>query len=373
MASFSNFIERFRRVTYSGRYLPEVDGLRFIGVVLVILFIHMGSYIHDFVLELPEDDPNLWYRFFYEGSYGIYLFFMVSGFILALPFAEEKLLQGKAVKLPQYFGRRLTRIEPAYIVSLVLYFILRVWVLRYTSFAELFPNFIASLFYVHNIVYNAHSSVNGVAWTLEVEVQFYLLAPLLSYIYFVKNVTVRRMILIATILAGTFFSYMQQYHIGNILNKGCYFLCGMLLADLFLLRKREYNGTVYTLLGIGSFIAFLFVPAYYVSVYYCLLKVILTVVFFFFVITNKTLKKWLSYSPVAIIGGMCYSIYLLHEGVLGLLRHQFAKIIFSELVWLNATIHYVIAGILIFAISGIFFLLIEKPTMKRDWYKQLFR
>ena len=180
MTTFRKFIELFRRVTYSGRYLPELDGLRFVAIVMVILFIHMGSYIHDFVLQIPDESRSAVYSFFYEGSYGICLFFMISGFILALPFAEEKLLQGKAVGLKQYFGRRLTRIEPPYIVSLIVYFIIRVWILHYESFSELLPNFAASLFYIHNLVFNAHSAVNGVAWTLEVEVQFYILAPLLS-------------------------------------------------------------------------------------------------------------------------------------------------------------------------------------------------
>ena len=349
--------------------MPEIDGLRFIGVVEVILFIHMGTYIHDSVLQTQYDPGNYIYRFFYEGGYGIGLFFMVSGFILALPFAEQKLSGKKPLSLAKYFSRRLTRIEPAYIVSLIIYFILRVWVMRYNSFESLLPHFLASLFYVHNLVYDAHSSVNAVAWTLEVEVQFYLLAPFFSYIYFIKSILFRRIIFAVVILAGTVYSYSQQYEVGNILNKGCYFICGMLLAELYLLRSRDFNEKKYALLGAACFIASLFVPGYYVSVYYSVLKIILTLIFFFFVITNATLKKWLSYKPVAIIGGMCYSIYLVHMGILGLMRHRFATIIFSKLAWLNAGIHYIIAGLLILIVSGIFFLLIEKPTMKRDWYR----
>lgn len=369
MASLSQFMERFRRITYSGRYLPEVDGLRFIGVVLVILFVHMGTYIHDAVLGKGYDPNDHVYHFFYEGGYGIYLFFMVSGFILAMPFAEQHLLGSRPVHIGKYFGRRITRIEPAYIVSLIVYFALRVWVLQYESFHDLFPHFLASFFYLHNFIYDAHSTVNAVAWTLEVEVQFYILAPLLGYIYLTRNPFIRRGILILLIVAGCIYSFHEQYEVGNILSKGCYFLCGMLLAELYLLRKRDYNENYATLIGASCFIISLFVPSYYVSVYWCLLKMALTFIFFFYTIHNSRLKKWLSYPPVAIIGGMCYSVYLVHQGVLGLLRHDFAKIVFVQPAWLNATVHYIIAGIFIFTISGIFFLLVEKPTMKRNWYK----
>ena len=48
------------------------------------------------------------------------VFFTLSGFILALPFASNRLGDGRVVKLSKYFWRRITRIEPPYLVSLAL-------------------------------------------------------------------------------------------------------------------------------------------------------------------------------------------------------------------------------------------------------------
>ena len=88
---------------------------------------------------------------------------------------------------------------------LIGYFILRVWFFKYESFNELLPHFFASLFYVHNIVYDAHSAVNGIAWSLEVEIQFYLLMPLLSYLYAIKNTVARRIFFLVLIIGGAAF------------------------------------------------------------------------------------------------------------------------------------------------------------------------
>ena len=49
---------------------------------------------------------------------GVELFFIISGFILGLPFAKQYLAGGKQVRLGAYFLRRLTRLEPPYILIL---------------------------------------------------------------------------------------------------------------------------------------------------------------------------------------------------------------------------------------------------------------
>jgi len=372
MASLKNFTDKFKRITYSGRYLPEIDGLRFIAIFIVVCQTHLGTYIQDSVLQLTDQSGYI-HRFLLEGTYGVSIFFIISGFILALPFAENKLLQGKPVILKQYLWRRVTRLEPAYIITLIGYFILRVYVYRYETFGELLPHFFASLFYMHNIVYDSHSSINGVAWSLEVEIQFYLLMPLLSYLYSIKNTITRRGVFLALTIGGVIFSYYHQYDVANFLYKGCYFFCGMLLADIYLLTKKNFDNSIYTFTGAAFLIISLFIPGYYENVFFSILKIILVFIFFFLIIKNSTLKKWFSYTPVAIIGGMCYSIYLLHIGVLGILRHGFAHIVFSSNAWVNVSIHCVCAIIAIVIVSGIFFLLVEKPTMKRDWYKNIFR
>ncbi|MEP6712177.1 MAG: acyltransferase [Ferruginibacter sp.] len=367
----STFFKKFRRVTYSGRYIPEIDGLRFIAIFSVVMLAHLGSYIQDSVLQLPRP-AGLIHTFLLEGVAGVSLFFIISGFILSLPFAENKLLNGAPVQIKKYFFRRLTRLEPLYIITLICYFLVRVFILHYAGFSQLLPHFFASLFYMHNIIYNEASAINGVTWSLEVEIQFYILMPLLAYLYYIKNRIIRRGIFVILILSGTAFSYYHQYDMADFLNKGCYFFGGMLLADLYILNKKNFSSKIYTWAGVFFLLLSFFIPGYYVSVYFTLTKIICMLLYMFFILHNNILKRCFSFAPVAILGGMCYSIYLLHDGVLGLMRHRFAKIIFSNYEWLNISLHALIATAAMLVVSGIIFLLIEKPTMRRDWYKNLF-
>jgi peptidoglycan/LPS O-acetylase OafA/YrhL len=302
------------------------------------------------------------------GAFGVSFFFIISGFIVSLPFAEQKLLHKKQVDLTSYFFRRLTRIEPLYVVTLVLYFIMRVWVLHYQPLHEVLPHFFASLFYVHNIVYHDFSLINGVAWSLEVEIQFYILAPLLTNIFFIRNKSIRWAVFFAIIVTG----YAMTYYVSNwygILFYGYLFFIGMFFAELYLSRTKSAHDKRNALLALMFLIVTLLVPAKG-ELYNVMPKFLFLLFFFYLGITNSIIKKILSYQLVAIIGGMCYSIYLIHMGVWGIIRHWVEEYPVSGYAWLNGLLYYVFTIACVLIVSGIFFLLIEKPTMKRDWYKR---
>ena len=79
-----------------------------------------------------------------EGGYGVSIFFMISGFILSLPFAKAHFNKNpgkKNISLKRYYLRRLIRLEPPYIIALIIFFIGNVWVLHKYSFDELLPHF----------------------------------------------------------------------------------------------------------------------------------------------------------------------------------------------------------------------------------------
>src|SRR5262249_32695662 len=102
------------------------------------------------------------------------------------------------------------------------------------------PHLAASLFYAHGLVFGRESVVNGVTWSLEIEIQFYLLVPLLVHIFRVRRAALRRAILLAAVIGCSQFSLMVIYPSGStrlplsLLNFLQYFLTGFLLADLYL-------------------------------------------------------------------------------------------------------------------------------------------
>ncbi len=351
--------------------MPEIDGLRFIAVALVAFVMHLGTLLVSAQLQEPSMGQKWYQVLFWEAGYGVQLFFMISGFILALPFAKHIFFGEKEPKLKAYYWRRITRLEPLYIITMVLYFLMRVLILKTGTFEGLLPNFFASIFYVHNVVFQESSAINGVAWTLEIEVQFYLLAPLFCQIYKLQNLWWRRGILLAAIVACTIVFSKHQFQPPNyLLDKINFFLTGMFLVDVYLHRKREENSFWLALLAITAFVLFLFVPTIlHVSNGLHLTKLLVVAIFFYLGLTNKYLKKLLSVKIVTVIGGMCYSIYLLHMGIFGLFRHNLFNMKLVHPLGLNIFLIYLAAIAVVLLVSALFFVTVEKPTMRKDWYK----
>jgi len=119
----SRALLHLRRITSSGRFVPEVDGLRFVAIASVVLY-----HLHGFVLAnrvAPDVRDSI--RVVAEHGYrGVNLCYAISGFILGLPFAAHHLHGGPPVPLRPYFLRRLTRPGPPYIVNLLICFALLV-------------------------------------------------------------------------------------------------------------------------------------------------------------------------------------------------------------------------------------------------------
>jgi peptidoglycan/LPS O-acetylase OafA/YrhL len=159
-----SWLERvLARETSGGQLLPQVDGLRCVAIASVLAY-HINGYT---VAKTPythtttaATDPLC--RIFAQGHVGVQLFFVISGFILALPFARQHLRAGKVVTLGDYFLRRLIRLEPPYAIALTLTALLLV-VLKGASIVALLPHYIASLFYVHYFLYGRGSDIIFVA------------------------------------------------------------------------------------------------------------------------------------------------------------------------------------------------------------------
>jgi peptidoglycan/LPS O-acetylase OafA/YrhL len=166
-----------------------------------------GEYFTTKALPPWQEGGNTVAWLIFTGHFGVQLFFVISGFVLALPFAQHYIDGGRPVKIKDYFLRRLTRLEPPYIISLIIYVIVRFYFAGYNidKIIELWPHFWAHVFYVHGFIYGSISqpgyvSVNHVTWSLEMEVQFYILAPLLANVFRITSPAVRRGVMIGAIV-----------------------------------------------------------------------------------------------------------------------------------------------------------------------------
>jgi len=79
--------------------------------------------------------------------------------------------------------RRLTRLEPPYILAMLFRIALLLTVMH-KPLGMVLSHGAASLVYMHSLVFGDMSTVNPPAWSLEVEIQFYIMAPLLALTFF---------------------------------------------------------------------------------------------------------------------------------------------------------------------------------------------
>jgi peptidoglycan/LPS O-acetylase OafA/YrhL len=145
---------------------PHVDALRAIAATSVI-FYH-AAFPNGFTAA------HTWYApYASRMNVGVALFFLISGFLLYRPFVAHRLVGAPATRLRDYARRRALRILPAYWVALTL---LALW-----------PGLPGNVFghdwwryYGLMQIYNDRTALYGLgpAWTLCVEVSFYVALPL---------------------------------------------------------------------------------------------------------------------------------------------------------------------------------------------------
>jgi peptidoglycan/LPS O-acetylase OafA/YrhL len=176
---FETLPARYKRITSTGDYEPRIDGLRFVAIMSVI-FCHVRTYVQS--ADIPQHHIYI-ESILYNLLHGVQLFFALSGYILAQAFFKQT-AAGKPISLKKYYLRRLTRLEPPYFVALGMSFFALVFVLHKYSFAELLPHLGLSVLYSNWLFYpGAHPLGLPLAWSLEVEIVFYVLFPLLFWLY----------------------------------------------------------------------------------------------------------------------------------------------------------------------------------------------
>lgn len=105
------------------------------------------------------------------------LMLMLSGFLLYLPWAN-----GKQRSTREYFARRVLRILPSYWFCLAVMLAFAVFGPGFPGWKRLGEDLLLHLGFAHNLFYFSYvqTSLNVVLWTLAVEVQFYLIFPVLA-------------------------------------------------------------------------------------------------------------------------------------------------------------------------------------------------
>ncbi|MDB5197211.1 MAG: hypothetical protein JWP88_1582, partial [Flaviaesturariibacter sp.] len=263
-----------------------------------------------------------------------------------------------------YYWRRLIRLEPPYLLILTLLFLAHIFLVQKFTFRELWPHYIASFFYQHNLVYHEFSWVMPVAWTLEIEVQFYILAPLFCCIFLIHARSIRLFMYGIIILLDFYLCNLHVLGYRNIFSNLYFFWGGILLADLYVDNRRLIkNENAGLAIGMAALIGFLFMTPQYTGLPF-LLKYLFLLLVFHITLTNKFFKSFFSGKMITIIGGMCYSLYLTHFAVISAVGGVIKKsgIDYQKPLYLVPI--YLLFICLILVVTAVFFISVEKPFMR---------
>jgi peptidoglycan/LPS O-acetylase OafA/YrhL len=143
--------------------MPNLDSLR--GIAAIGILVSHAAYATGAV-HVP-----FWGAWLSRLEGFVTFFFVLSGFVLFRPHVAASAGHARWPSAPQFYARRLTRIVPAYWLLVIVSFLflveeipdLRTW-LRHVTFTQFYPN---GIFWPGV----------GPAWTLTVEVVFYVLMP----------------------------------------------------------------------------------------------------------------------------------------------------------------------------------------------------
>jgi peptidoglycan/LPS O-acetylase OafA/YrhL len=170
--------------------ITNVDMLRGLAALGVLSFhyhvVRIAAGLDDPLFSLAASAPvtGILIR---NGYLGVDLFFMITGFVLLLPWLSEANPAGSPRQQPiRFYANRARRIVPAYYVQLA-FLLIVVAPLLGLSFDRWFlvHNWVLHLAFLHYTTpyTSASFSLNGALWTLTIEAQFYVLFPLLAPVF----------------------------------------------------------------------------------------------------------------------------------------------------------------------------------------------
>ena len=380
----------FRSEPSSVLYLPEIDGLRSLAILAVVLF-HSSGYFYVKNLERgmytatesAGDELIRWVLS--HGFLGVQLFFAISGFVLALPFARRARAGESPPDYRSYILRRVTRIEPPYVIALCFYAAASLF-LAPESFRPI--QYMAGLCYARNAFFDDGTWLFYVSWSLEIEIQFYLIAPLLSLIFRLTSPILRRGTLAVAIVAAGFYaatyrlSGVEPMPLGGPLQHGwwlgpelAFFLIGMLVADITsTVHSKSSDKLVSFCWDVAWVAGLLLVLSSYRMLEHSAAGITALLVGLFLVMLGTLQSKWVRGAlarPIpSMVGGACYTIYLFHPLPLAFCGKLLLPLTGNRYGW-DMVLVAIPMGIAVTLSLLLLFPLVERPFMNRHWPQEL--
>ncbi|MDA9579615.1 acyltransferase [Luminiphilus sp.] len=310
-----------------GGYLSQIDALRGWAILLVFFFhawgISGGS---------TGAEPSLWFSYVAAGRTGVTLFFVISGFLLSIPWLRA--MQSPDVAMPSlknYYAARVLRIVPLYYLAVFMACVVSgSWGTGFKAFTFQFVGFEIFPFSV-------------VWWTLVTEVQFYLVLPLLIWLLASGGKSRLILLLVLILWGGVYMTQALHNPSGekissylltkSLLGRLPAFLLGMLAAWIFLKTRALpiFSANWVRVLGAVAVLLALYVNGVVLRhtvllgewqsesnwhEHHIYEAILWSVVLLVLVLTRPLFYRIIANSVLAVVGKLSYSLYLWHVPIL---------------------------------------------------------
>jgi peptidoglycan/LPS O-acetylase OafA/YrhL len=361
-------------------YVPELDGLRAISVLLVI-----SVHLHDF--------EAVWK--WLAGWQGVTVFFVLSGYLITTLALREEGRTG-ALSLAAFYVRRSLRIFPLYYLILAVYcglifglglnpekrFLLAGAMPYYLLYFQEVPFFYGLPGESGSI---QHANIPFYqSWSLGIEEKFYLVWPLLAFVLWRGHSALRltgsAALVLAFALVPPMFALVGCESAAAVLFPYYPILVGCLLA--LLLHDRTWFGRLsfvgrreWTFVTLAVFAGLLFARPHMPSdsatiAYVCDAAYTLGVAAFLMSVLagEGWIQRTLRFGPLVSIGRLSYGIYLIHILCLNIAQRVFVPHSGRIAISVGA---YLLTCVISIAAARVLALVVEWPCIEigRRWSK----
>lgn len=341
---------------YKANYRPEIDSLRAISIIAVIIYHAKVTFFG--------------YQILPGGYLGVDIFFVISGYLITKIIFKE-LNQNKSFSFKNFYIKRARRILPALFFLIICCIPLSWFALMPSGFIDFSKSIIFSLGFSSNFYFYftglEYGAVSGLlkpllhTWSLAVEEQYYIIFPFLLVMCFFLKKKINIIILLSISISLIFAEYLSfknsNLNFYILPSRAWELLAGsaiVLIESKKVLKVTNFMSSILCLVGLGLiFCSFIYlydpIPSPGIKNIFPIIGTLLIIIFFK---KNIIIAKFLTNKLIVGFGLISYSLYLWHYPIFAYARN---------LRIAQTTSEYLIIAIIILLISIFSYLFIEKP------------
>ncbi|WP_277207865.1 acyltransferase family protein [Vibrio misgurnus] len=337
------------------KYRADIDGLRALAVLMVILF-HMNA---DWISG---------------GFIGVDIFFVISGYIITSAIYPQ--IINKEFSFNQFYVKRIKRILPLFYLVAMTSLVFAYWLYTPNDFMGFSDSLRYASSFIANIYFEKHSGYFAPTsetlpllhtWSLSIEEQFYFVWPMVLILAARYLKPHFFWVVMFTSLVGliVYSEYMARlggssaYYL--IQSRAFELLIGALLAIIIYIKSqnsRKLPRGFYHLTGIVGMVSLVWLSFslnesdVFPGIYALFVTIASALVIFSGTSKTSTISYVLSLRPMVLIGRLSYSLYLWHWPVLAFYRYYFISF---------TVVDAIICGVITVVLSLVSWLLVENP------------